>query len=203
LPDLAKSDQLTPSEQMLRDLENELRKADSVDTPPPAPRQPATALEMRSPLDSQPDPTSADTPPSPETTGTSPSVAAGMTPETRTAETKGSISNIGEEDSVAAAATPVGRYMRQVTSAVEKKWHYFRTQEADAVEPGRLSLRFYVNKFGKVEDLKFTMKDANALMEDFTIEAILKAEIPPIPSDLLPVLDKERLEINYDIVIHP
>ncbi|WP_050023040.1 hypothetical protein [Verrucomicrobium sp. BvORR034] len=93
--------------------------------------------------------------------------------------------------------------MRQVTSAVEKKWHFYRSREADAVEPGRLSLKFYVNKYGKVEDLKFTMKDANPLMEDFTIEAILKAEIPPIPLDLVPILDRERLEINYDIVIHP
>lgn len=124
-------------------------------------------------------------------------------PETHRGAVKGTISNLGGEDAVNAAATPVGRYMRQVTGAVEKKWHQFRLARADAVEPGKMGLRFYVNKNGKVEDLEFLFKEANALMEDFTIEAILKADIPPIPKDLLPILEKERVEITYDIVIHP
>lgn len=210
MPDIAMKVE-SRSEQMVRELESQLRKADAVDTPPPAPRTPTTALEMRTPLDgAQP---GVPQPPLPQ--GASPSDRSPLvppmskselgafSPQTRTSATKGTISNIGSEDSVAAAVTPVGRYMRQVTSAVEKKWHFYRSREADAVEPGRLSLKFYVNKYGKVEDLKFTMKDANPLMEDFTIEAILKAEIPPIPLDLVPILDRERLEINYDIVIHP
>jgi hypothetical protein len=210
MPDIAMKVE-SRSEQMVRELESQLRKADAVDTPPPAPRTPTTALEMRTPLDgAQP---GVSQPPLPQ--GASPSDRSPLvppmskselgafSPQTRTSATKGTISNIGSEDSVAAAVTPVGRYMRQVTSAVEKKWHFYRSREADAVEPGRLSLKFYVNKYGKVEDLKFTMKDANPLMEDFTIEAILKAEIPPIPLDLVPILDRERLEINYDIVIHP
>lgn len=210
LPDLAMKVE-SRSEQMVRELEAQLRKADAVDTPPATPRTPTTALEMRTPLDgAQPGIPQPPLPQGGTQSDRSPLVPpvpksqqSAFTPHTRTSETKGTISNIGSEDSVAAAVTPVGRYMRQVTSAVEKKWHYYRSRESDAVEPGRLSLKFYVNKYGKVEDLKFTMKDANPLMEDFTIEAILKAEIPPIPLDLVPILDKERLEINYDIVIHP
>jgi outer membrane biosynthesis protein TonB len=124
-------------------------------------------------------------------------------PETHRGAVKGTISNVGGEDAVNAAVTPVGRYMRQVTGAIEKKWHQYRLARADAVEPGKMGLRFFVNKNGKVEDLEFTFKESNALMEDFTIEAILKADIPPIPKDLLPILEKERVEINYDIVIHP
>lgn len=124
-------------------------------------------------------------------------------PETRRSTVKGTISNVGTEDAVNAAATPVGRYMRQVTGAIEKKWHQFRLARAGDVEPGKMGLRFFVNKNGKVEDIEFLFKEANALMEDFTIEAILKAEIPPIPKDLLPILEKGRVEITYDIVIHP
>lgn len=210
MPDIAMKVE-SRSEQMVRELEAQLRKADSVDTPPPAPRTPTTALEMRTPLDgAQP---GIPQPPLPQ--GASPSDRSPLVPPvpkdqlesfsplTRASDTKGSINNIGSEDSVAAAATPVGRYRSQVSSAVEKKWHFFRQREAESLEPGRLSLKFYVNKYGKVEDLKFTMKDANPLVEDFTIEAILKADIPPIPLDLVPVLDKERLEISFDIVIHP
>ncbi|HSJ01135.1 MAG: hypothetical protein ACAI34_23220, partial [Verrucomicrobium sp.] len=211
LPDLASKVE-SRSEQMVRELEEQLRKSDAVDTPPKSPRTPTTALEMRSPMEGsqapaipQPPLPEGDTPPSlsPLVPQMSKAEMAAFSPQTSAGDTKGGVNNIGAVDSVAAAVTPVGRYMRQVTSAVEKKWHFYRNREADAVEPGRLSVKFYVNKFGKVEDLKFTMKDANPLMEDFTIEAILKAEIPPIPADLVPVLDKERLEINYDIVIHP
>lgn len=124
-------------------------------------------------------------------------------PETHRSAVRGKISNIGNEDAAAAAATPVGRYMRQVTSAIEKKWHQYRLARADAIEPGKMGLRFFVNKNGKIEDLEFLFKESNPMMEDFTIEAILKADIPPIPRDLLPILEKERVEITYDIVIHP
>lgn len=210
MPDIAMKVE-SRSEQMVRELEAQLRKADAVDTPPPAPRTPTTALEMRTPLDgAQPGIPQPPLPQGGSQSDRSPLVPpvpkselGAFSPMTRTSETKGSINNIGAEDSVAAAATPVGRYRSQVSSAVEKKWHFFREREAESLEPGRLSLKFYVNKYGKVEDLKFTMKDANPLVEDFTIEAILKADIPPIPLDLVPVLDKERLEISFDIVIHP
>jgi outer membrane biosynthesis protein TonB len=124
-------------------------------------------------------------------------------PETHRGKVKGSISTVGDEDAVAAAATPAGRYKRIVTSAIEKKWHQYRIQRMDAVEPGHLSLRFYVNKKGKIEDLKILEDKASALFSDFTIEAILKAEIPPLPADLVPMLDRERLEMTYNIVIHP
>jgi hypothetical protein len=59
-----------------------------------------------------------------------------------------------------------------------------------------------VNKNGKPEDLKIVFAEANAVMTDFTISSILEAGIPPIPKDLLPILDKERFEIEYDVVIY-
>ena len=42
----------------------------------------------------------------------------------------------------------------------------------------------------------------NHQMEDFTLEALLKAEIPPIPRELLPMLDGERFPVEYEIIIH-
>lgn len=123
-------------------------------------------------------------------------------PQTRTAKAKGTISNRGEEDAVNAAASPTGRYMRSVTSAIEKKWHINRRLRADFVEPGKMRLHFYVNRDGKPEDLKIVFAEANAVMTDFTLSSILEADIPPIPKDLLPILDKERFEIEYDVVIY-
>lgn len=124
-------------------------------------------------------------------------------PETHTSNKKGGINAIGSEDAVNAKATTMGSYRRQATGAVEKKWHALIRQKLDVVEPGNLTVRFYVNKNGKVEDARITYNRASPLLADVTLEAILMAEIPPIPKELLPVLDRERMEINYDVVIHP
>ena len=75
-------------------------------------------------------------------------------PQTRTSKVKGPISNRGSADAVNAAATPMGRYMRQVTSAIERKWHINRQMKADFVEPGKMRLHFYVNKDGEPEDFE-------------------------------------------------
>jgi hypothetical protein len=39
-------------------------------------------------------------------------------------------------------------------------------------------------------------------MLEFTLRAIMEAEIPPIPQDLLPLLDRQRLEVEYDVLIY-
>lgn len=124
-----------------------------------------------------------------------------FSPFTERAKTKGTISNKGE-DAVDAEATPMGKFMSRVTGAVEKKWHLLRQQNADAVSFGVLKVRFYVNREGKPEDISFIERANNPRMEDFTLEAILKADIPPIPKDLLPMLEKERFPVEYDIIIH-
>lgn len=207
-PLVAKKDE-SRAETMMRELDTALAAQDKPDTSrpqdaPPQERAPADSAEtaplMRSPQEkSAPRAIPVATP----VANTPRQEKDAFQPETHRSATKGGISNASSEDAVNAASTPVGRYMRQVTGAIEKKWHQYRRARADAVEPGKMGLRFFVNKNGKVEDLEFTFKESTPLMEDFTIEAILKAEIPPIPRDLLPILEKERVEINYDIVIHP
>ncbi len=119
---------------------------------------------------------------------------------TRTAKVKGTISNKGEA-SVDAEATPMGRFMRSVTSAVEKTWHEYRLKRGDAVSFGYLKVSFYVNRDGHVDDLTFIEKSGNPLMDSFTLDAILHAEIAPIPKDLLPLLDDERFPVEYEIII--
>jgi outer membrane biosynthesis protein TonB len=124
-----------------------------------------------------------------------------FSPFTETGKVKGTISNKGDA-AVDAEATPMGKFMRAVTSAVEKKWHLLRAKNADAVSYGYLKVRFYVNRQGHAEDIQFVEKANNPRMEDFTLEAILEADIPPIPKDLLPMLEQERFMVEYDIIIH-
>ena len=76
----------------------------------------------------------------------------------------------------------------------------------DGVTYGSLEITFYVNKKGKVEDLKVVNdKESNPILTGFTIRAIRDAEIPPIPADVLPSLpmnDQERLKVEYNVLIY-
>ncbi len=132
--------------------------------------------------------------------------ADAFTPFTRTSQTKGTISNRGTENSVDAEDSPKGRYIRQVTGQVEKKWHIYRTLRRDGVTYGSLKITFFVNKKGKVEDLRVVNdKESNPVLTGFTLQAIRDAEIPPIPADVLPSLpmnDQERLKIEYNVLIY-
>ncbi len=127
-------------------------------------------------------------------------------PFTRTQQTKGTISNHGTQAAVDAEESPKGRYIRQVTGQVEKKWHLYRHLRRDGVTFGSLEISFYVNKKGKVEGLRIINdKESNPVLTGFTLQAIKDADIPPIPADVLPSLpmnDQERLKVDYNVLIY-
>lgn len=201
------------AEEMMLELDDQLAKAHPKeplidvrpamslpDDPPPAP---AADPSPPMPPPQPPEPPAPQALPLPNPLANAPKPEKdAFQPETRTAKAKGRLSNRGDADAVDAAATSTGRYMRQVTSAIEKKWHRLRIEKQDFVEPGKLSLKFYVNKNGQAEDITIVFNHANPVLTDFSITAILKANIPPIPEDLLLILDKERFPIEYDIVIY-
>ncbi|MEZ5303100.1 MAG: hypothetical protein R3F11_21030, partial [Verrucomicrobiales bacterium] len=124
-------------------------------------------------------------------------------PQTRKHKIAGTISNRGDA-SVNAEATPIGRYMRQVTGAIEKRWHRNRQANGDFVTYCSMRISFHVNKEGKPEDLTFDpqFSDANAVIKNFTLDAILNADIPPIPEEIRGILNNERVEITYDVIIY-
>ena len=223
--EMAKAEPVTPLEAMMKErdesdaarlsldrLPMEVRKGEVLEPPPmreveppvpvPTPAQePPPALEMRAPsADAVP---RAVPVPDPVSKTAGPADPDSFSPFTRTSKVKGTLSNRGEA-AVNAAETPVGRYMRQVTGAVEKKWHRLRRTNADAVTYGSLKLRFYVLPDGSVlpPNVLSNPKDADARMVDFTLRAVMEAEIPPIPQDLLPLLEGQRLEVEYDVLIY-
>jgi hypothetical protein len=123
-------------------------------------------------------------------------------PQTRPNELVGRISSRGRA-AVDAANTPLGRYMRSVTGAIEKLWHRKRLLNADFVTYGSIRLKFMVNQRGEVEELRIVNPDkANPVMQDFTLNAVLEAKIPKMPSDIVSILDHERLPVTYDIIIY-
>ncbi|MBL9131898.1 MAG: hypothetical protein JNG86_11895, partial [Verrucomicrobiaceae bacterium] len=196
----------------------EVRKPDTApspqmkepDAPPPtpqAPQSPPPTPQMRETAESPPQTIPKAIPVRDEVAMNTPKPDdKAFMPFTRTSENKGTISNRGEQDAVDAEDSPKGRYIRAVTSQVEKKWHLYRVLKRDAVTYGSLKVEFFVNRKGKIEDLRIVNdRESNALLSEFTVRAIRDAEIPVMPKeviDILPVLDKQRLKIEYNVLIY-
>lgn len=201
----------TPLAKMMQEMDQESARLDinrlplevrkpeakkSEETPPPKP-------QVRAPSD--------ESPPVPKAIPVADDVkaTAGMpekeafSPFTRMGKNDGAISREGD-DAVDAVATPRGIYMRQVTGAVEKKWHLYVRLARDSVTFGRVRFRFYVDQRGTPQDLKILSdaRDADPRMREITLRAILDADIPPIPDDLIPELEDGRLKIEYEAIVY-
>jgi hypothetical protein len=122
-------------------------------------------------------------------------------PETRANHVSGTLSNLGDKTSVDAEGTELGRYKQGVVTAIEKSWHRFRLSNRDDVTAGNLRLRFRVDSGGKVRNLKILRAEANNGMTEFTLKAILAADIPSMPKEVASVLGSEGLVMNYTVLV--
>jgi hypothetical protein len=166
---------------------------------PAAANPPRSAAALRDPeIDSRPPAPRPEAPPRPAA-ATPPAGFSGLRAPTKL---RGTITNQGPA-SVDAEDTPTGRYMKQVTGAIEKEWHRKRRLNRDFVTFGTIKLEFHVNARGEVRNLAIKNRSgANAVMQDFTLNAVLDASIPPMPDGLTEILDRELLLISYDIIVY-
>ena len=98
--------------------------------------------------------------------------------------------------------TVLGHYKKKVDLAVQKSWHRARTAHADFVKFGSLKVRFWVNEKGDIVDIRLLRNDADPVMVDFSISGILRADIPPVPEDLIKLTQDGRMEFEYEIIIY-
>ena len=157
---------------------------------PPAPQSPATPTP--------PQTATADIPPNPKP----PSDTPAFTPETRARKMKGSAAKVGNTPAFDVEANAIGRYKKQVTQAVERLWHRYRENNAQWVTYGTLTVKFRVDKNGVPRNLKLVKNNANAVMAEFTLKAVLEADIPKMPNDVALLLGNRGLEISYDVIIY-
>lgn len=115
--------------------------------------------------------------------------------------TNGTLSNVGQ-NAVDAEETAAGKYEAAVRAAVAKKWHQYRAENGDFVTYGFLKLRCRVDRHGGVHDLEVVENKANAILTDFSLRAILDADVPAMPEELAKEYGPKGLELNYDIIIY-
>lgn len=125
----------------------------------------------------------------------------GYQPERRTTKIEGSVDSRGRS-SVDSVATPLGRYRKALSEAIGSRWYYYTTSRIDLISLGAARLRFYVKADGSVEDIEIISNTSNASFGTFTLQAILEAEIPPIPPDIVQTLENNRLEVEYTFTVY-
>jgi outer membrane biosynthesis protein TonB len=115
----------------------------------------------------------------------------------------GSISNRGIS-SVNALGTPLGRYEKILKDAIGSRWYAYMDQRRDLVNIGTLQVHFYIDRSGRVKNLKITENTSNEAFANICLQSILEAQLPPIPYDVASTLPSEGLEIEgMNFIIYP
>jgi len=105
----------------------------------------------------------------------------------------GSITNRGTS-AVNAVGTPLGRYQKTLFDAIGSHWYAYIEQKADLVSLGTTRVSFWVDRSGRVKNLKVLSNDSNEAFANVCLQSILDAQLPPIPQDVANALPPEGLE---------
>ena len=124
----------------------------------------------------------------------------GYQPQTRITRIRGNISNMGRAE-VSATATPLGRYKKMLSDAIGSRWYYYVTEQLGLLNVGTVEVRFLVRENGNVERVQVLRNSSNESFAACTVRAIMEADIPPIPKELVPMLEGSRIEIEYSFTI--
>lgn len=109
----------------------------------------------------------------------------------------GSISRTGPS-ALDVADTPLGRYQAAISRAVEIEWQRNCVRHRDFITPGFLTVRFFIETSGKVRSVQFVGDmETGEVQKGFTLNAIRKAGIPPMPKALRKEYDDEPLELMF------
>lgn len=119
----------------------------------------------------------------------------GYQPETIKSKVTGGISNHGRS-AVAAVGTPLGRYEKAVEDSIGMLWYQYTEQHMDQIGFGEIKVHFYINRSGKVQNVRVTSGKQNSVLADISIQAITEAPIPPIPPEVAETLDGGQLEFE-------
>lgn len=125
----------------------------------------------------------------------------GYTRERIQSRSNGTVSNTGE-NAVDAEETPIGNYKKQVHDAIGKMWYRYLGRNKGNVTWGVLKLEMRVDKYGKVHNLRVVKNEANTLMVEFSLKAVMDAKIPAMPTEVSDILGVGGLDLDYDFIIY-
>ena len=131
------------------------------------------------------------------------SIQSAYRPMKQRTRISGSITNHGIS-SVNALGTPLGRYEKILKDAIGSRWYAYVDRKRDLINIGTLQLRFFIDRSGRVKDLKITENTSNEAFANVCLQSVLEAQFPPIPDDLANTLPPEGLEVEgMSFIIYP
>ena len=170
-------------------------KAKPAETPQPAP---LTAAEQFAMLTARPTPLTE-----PSVMPTPARARSAYHPLKDQTRISGNITNRGIS-SVNALGTPLGRYEKILKDSIGSRWYAYVDQKRDLINIGTLQLRFYVDRSGRVKNLKITENTSNESFANVCLQSVLEAHLPPIPDDVANTLPAEGLEVEgMNFIIYP
>ena len=111
---------------------------------------------------------------------------------------EGTISRRGQS-SLKVDATALGKYKALVNRIIETEWQRRCVMHRDHVLPGILTLRFYVDRNGRVSGLRYLdVFQASAIQKGFTMRAVQQPDLPRMPEEVAKELDGEPLEFHIN-----
>ena len=114
-----------------------------------------------------------------------PPSAPGYQAQNEQTKIEGNISNRGRPG-VDAVGTPLGRYQKALAAAIGSRWNYYVMRNMDLITVGSVQVRFYVSREGRAVNVTVRDSTSNTAFENFCVQAITAAEIPPIPPEVIP-----------------
>ena len=122
----------------------------------------------------------------------------GFRTESRKTRVEGTISRRGKS-SLDVEATPVGRYKARVNRVIETEWQRLCVVHRDHLHPGILTLRFYVDKNGRVTGMRYLdVFRASEMQKGFTMQSVRLPRLPAMPREVVKELEGEPLEFRIN-----
>lgn len=123
---------------------------------------------------------------------------AGFRTEAFRTKIRGSIKRRGKS-ALNVDKTAVGQYRGKVYREIEKAWRRHCLTYRNHILPGSLTLRFFIDKDGKVSDERYIyIFQTSVIQEGFTVNSVSKTKFPPMPEEVLKELDGEKLPCELD-----
>lgn len=121
-------------------------------------------------------------------------------------KTLGTITNKGPA-SVDAKASAEGRYETAIRASVEKNWRRRLLKLTSFANPGLVEIDFEIDTKGRISNVKLTNPgEANPVMQDCALSAIIDAKLPPPPTELFNDLDDSvtggRLRRSFSFLLY-
>ena len=82
--------------------------------------------------------------------------------------------------------------------AIGARWYFLVDERMSTlVRTSEVKVHFVVTRSGKITNTHVTGKDPNTALADVSLEAVVNAEVPPIPADVASLLPDGQLEGDF------